>query len=565
MKKIKQTVLLVSIVAIGSSLRLYKLGQIPGGAHRDELAIGYNAYSLLETGKDEHGQTYPLNFKSLNDYKLPGQIYTTALSLKIGGRNLWAVRLPTAIFGSLFIISAFLFSRFIFLNNKISNITTGLTALSLWHFTASRNGYEPIAGLTLSLTALFFLGQAIVKNKKIWLNSLLGLFFYFISTLFYNSPIIAMPLLTTSFVLISQIKSKSKFNKKNWLIAGLTLIVSFFIFTLFKNVSSSRVGTIIINNPAIIKQINQTRIQYLQAGLPQVLAKILVNKPVIYIKQFISGYFSAFDFSYLFTQGDHNPWHSLRMIKLGTFNLVLIPFLGIGLFKTIRLALKRNRTGLLLISLLLISPIANGLTIDAPISNRLMLFHFSLTLIISLGIFQAFKLIGNKTSHSLAYLLILLIFVSYLWPLSRYFGLYNQNLSQAWNPNFKQVVAAVSEKQDKYDLIYVTPKVDTAYLQFAFFGPIQPELIQTQAKWNKQGLWQVEQLDKYRFSQEPNLNQIKKDYSQILLDKNLEILIVNTAGNLPNDAILLETVNDYQDKPLWIVYSQTIKQPKLNE
>ena len=31
----------------------------------DEAALGYNAYSLLQTGRDEHGEAWPIHFKSL--------------------------------------------------------------------------------------------------------------------------------------------------------------------------------------------------------------------------------------------------------------------------------------------------------------------------------------------------------------------------------------------------------------------------------------------------------------------------------------------------------------------
>src|SRR3989344_5210772 len=92
---------IIAIIILAAILSLYKLGEVPSGLYQDETAIGYNAYSLLETGKDEHGVSYPLYFKSFGDYKLPVYIYLTAFSVKTFGLTGFAVRLPSAVFGIL--------------------------------------------------------------------------------------------------------------------------------------------------------------------------------------------------------------------------------------------------------------------------------------------------------------------------------------------------------------------------------------------------------------------------------------------------------------------------------
>ena len=88
---------LTFIIFLALALRLYRLAEFPTGLNADEAAIGYNAYSLLETGKDEFGHPWPINFQSFNDWK-PGLYFYLVLPLvKILGLNEWAVRLPSAI------------------------------------------------------------------------------------------------------------------------------------------------------------------------------------------------------------------------------------------------------------------------------------------------------------------------------------------------------------------------------------------------------------------------------------------------------------------------------------
>ena len=43
---------LIPILLLAAFLRFYKLGQVPSGFVNDEAAFGYNAYSILKTGRD---------------------------------------------------------------------------------------------------------------------------------------------------------------------------------------------------------------------------------------------------------------------------------------------------------------------------------------------------------------------------------------------------------------------------------------------------------------------------------------------------------------------------------
>ena len=130
--------ILLLVFSISFLLRFYKLGEIPSGFYQDESAIGYNAYSIIETGKDEHGQPFPLYFKSFGDYKLPVYIYLTALSIQMFGLNEFAVRFPSALFGFLTVIVFYFFVRKLTKNRPLSIISTAFLATSPWHLHYSR-------------------------------------------------------------------------------------------------------------------------------------------------------------------------------------------------------------------------------------------------------------------------------------------------------------------------------------------------------------------------------------------------------------------------------------------
>ena len=44
----------IIIAVLAFVLRFYKLGYVPLSLSWDEVSLGYNAYSILTTGRDEH-------------------------------------------------------------------------------------------------------------------------------------------------------------------------------------------------------------------------------------------------------------------------------------------------------------------------------------------------------------------------------------------------------------------------------------------------------------------------------------------------------------------------------
>src|SRR3990167_10599272 len=95
---------LILILFVSTLFRLWGLGKIPEGFHADEAAFGYNAYSLLKTGKDEYGKVIPLVLRSFDDYKGAIYSYLTVPFVALFGLNEFSVRLPTAIAGTLIIL-----------------------------------------------------------------------------------------------------------------------------------------------------------------------------------------------------------------------------------------------------------------------------------------------------------------------------------------------------------------------------------------------------------------------------------------------------------------------------
>src|SRR4030067_1088650 len=89
----RERLILATIVLVAALLRFYKLGSNPPSLYWDEASLGYNAYSILKTGRDEHGEKLPIDrFIAFGDYKPPLYIYSAVGFIKAFGLNEFSVR-----------------------------------------------------------------------------------------------------------------------------------------------------------------------------------------------------------------------------------------------------------------------------------------------------------------------------------------------------------------------------------------------------------------------------------------------------------------------------------------
>ena len=102
------------ILILGGFLRFYKIDQVPVSLYWDETASAYNAYSIALTGKDEYGTSFPLLFRSFDDYKAPGNIYLTSLAVRLFGLNEFSARFTSAFLGTVSILITYLLISEIF-------------------------------------------------------------------------------------------------------------------------------------------------------------------------------------------------------------------------------------------------------------------------------------------------------------------------------------------------------------------------------------------------------------------------------------------------------------------
>src|SRR3989344_1399811 len=107
MLKIYKLFIFLLIILTGSYLRLVNLETNPSGLYVDEASTGVNAWSILQTGKDEYGKVFPSAFRFFGSYTPPLYTYTTSLVMYFNGLSIASIRLVSALSGILMIVIFF--------------------------------------------------------------------------------------------------------------------------------------------------------------------------------------------------------------------------------------------------------------------------------------------------------------------------------------------------------------------------------------------------------------------------------------------------------------------------
>ena len=173
-------VVIALALATGVGLRLIRLHDVPAGFHQDEACEGYDAYSLLTTGRDHHGNFLPLALQAFNQFAMPLFGYSLIPLIGAFGLAPSVVRFGAALWGSVDLVAIALLGGLV-LGWPGAAAAAVLGALSPWHLTISRYGVEDISSsATVTLAMLcFFLWLRRRTDRWLWLSAaMFGLTFY---------------------------------------------------------------------------------------------------------------------------------------------------------------------------------------------------------------------------------------------------------------------------------------------------------------------------------------------------------------------------------------------------
>jgi len=130
-------VYMFSILALSALLRLSFLTSNPIGFYADEASIGYDAYSILKTGRDQYGEFLPLFARTFGGYDEALHRYLVVPFVAVLGLTEFAVRLPNALIGILTVWVLYILVK-VWFNRRVALLSALFLAISPWHIQFSR-------------------------------------------------------------------------------------------------------------------------------------------------------------------------------------------------------------------------------------------------------------------------------------------------------------------------------------------------------------------------------------------------------------------------------------------
>lgn len=498
---------LLLIIVIAAVLRLYQLGTVPGSMNADEVAIGYNAYSILKTGKDEYGAKFPLSFRSFDDYKAPLYIYLTVPVISLFGLNDFSVRLTSAVAGIItvaftYFLTLELFNYALRISNSnskkenksyeiqsamhnlqsqnpntIALIASLLLAISPWHLQFSRSAYEAnpsIMFITIGAFA-FFMGL----RKKNHLLTLAAASFG-LSMWVYHTPRIFVPLLVIALAFIY-----AKELISIWKVSIISLAVGILIAIPMVKILLSSEGAVRARGVSSLSEISiiNRSIRWMEDDAKTGASKLQFfhNRRIEFAKTIAAGYLSHFDPAFLFLERAESKYRAPGMGLLYIFEL---PFLIIGVYKLMRL---RTKESILILIWIALAPIAASPTMRLPHPVRTIVFLPVLQIVSGLGAVSLWKFLMNyietienpsfrsikKIVVSCLMFLVPLISVGYY--LHQYYVHLNIDNAPDWQYGHKEVVEEVLKRVQQYDNIVVSISLDQPQTFFLYYLKYDPQ------------------------------------------------------------------------------------------
>lgn len=519
--------ILIIIVAITVILtRVVNLNSNPPHLSNDEISIAYDAYSVLNTLRDEYGNFLPLSFRSHNTYKAPLTAYLTIPSVAVLGNNNLAARIPTTILGILTVLVLGLLVFELTKNKELGLLSAFILGISPIHILSSRMAFESTNGLFFFTLGIYLFYLSL--RKKLNILVLTSFISFALSLYAYHTEWVFTPAICVALLSINR---KFLFNRKIFYIGTiifLILISPLFVDFLNNLQASSRAVTDnILKDPILANKIENPNIA-------------IWHKASYTAQAFIEKYSAYYNLSYIFFNGS-NLLAKDDPLQVGLFLSPFLPFFLFGIIKVGQIF--KDKSSFIYI-LLITSPITASLTLGAQSNSRNLVSTIPIVIVCAVGLFIYWKSV--KTIWKIVFVLILAI--SFLYFLAIFYFHFPRDHAEGYQYGYEQIANFIKPRYNDFDKIIIDPRFGplnmysgVPHLYIPYFTYLDPIKLQ-QRKFLKHG----SSFDKY---------EIRDYYWNEEIEKNT--LIVVPTSNPPTDLWKVKFVHEVtmpDSKPAFYLY-----------
>ena len=447
-KRVK--LILIGILILSFAVRIYHLTSVPPALNQDEAINGYDAYVLGLTLKDHHGNFLPPMLESFGDWTSPLITYLTVPFVKLFGLSLFSIRLLVALLGVASIYLLYLFLIQLFKKQDLALLGAFLLAISPWHITLSRWAIPPGIVTFFLLLFLWTFFRAInffEKNGSIWKFITPGLT---AGLLVYSYPtqklFVPLFILSLAFIYLrSHLKTAFVF------LLSFTILVSpIYILTFSDSKYNARFTGV--------------------SGLSDPKAK----------QEIIGRYVEYFLPYFHFQTGDTDKMHQVPTIGNSYLFLSIFFYTGIlisllGFFKIIKIPNVDHKTYAMLLSWLLLFPIAASLTKDHNMVLRAV-HGLPLVAIFSIVTFSYLWQYLKKPYPSIFIIIITLFGLINLGNYSKfYFTQYPDLVYRDFQYGITDFMSYLLKNDSRFDKVVIDDTINQPYIYYLFSSQFDPK------------------------------------------------------------------------------------------
>ena len=489
----KTKLLLFSTIILAIILRFSFLSRLPTGFVPEEVSNGWNAYSILKTGRDEWGTWLPLVFKETGGYKLALNSYLIVPIMAVLGPSELTVRIPTALASVLAVWFTYVLAYQLFKKQKVALVASLLLAVSPWSISIGRYAEDVNWGITLFLLGVICFLKSF-QNKRWLLVSAIA----FGLTFYTYAAYIGFVLLFTWCILVWQ--RHHFLERQNWKWGILFLIIPLLFLLPYakeQNVTTRFNQTTSTKNIGLINQINEHKTACLTV-YPNILCHGLYNKITARIvelgKNYVNHYSTTTYFVYGSKLGMSGMPDNWGLLYLFEFPLIILG--GITLIK------KRQFSPVLIFWLLLFS-IPSALVSEGHIWRMMTIVPVP-SLLAAVGLLELFRLWPVIWVRVTA-LIVIPLFVFYFWSdYTTYFPYFQSSNSYY---GFRDAYHFMAALEKDYGSIIVAPTglgFKQLYIYYLFYLRPDPRAFQqgidVERVVGNEGWVDVKRIGKWRFT-----------------------------------------------------------------
>lgn len=530
-------------------LRVVALDRYPAGFTPDEASFGYDAYSILKTGRDQWGKSLPLVLESFGDFKPPLYAYLLIPFVGLFGLERWVVRLPNALVGTLAAYVLFLLVKEIrkggnldFGKLKLEVVSAALLAFSPWHIMMSRGAFEANLTTLLMPLGIYLFLKGLRKNKYLmWSSVILGL-----NLFSYHSAKLVTPLVLVGLIYLY----KDKLSKiKDRLFLPAAVFTLFFALTAYSFLigGGERAKDVNIFNNSLASA-SQERTAAILEGANPTLARLVHNKYQMGLRKFANNYFQYFSPQYLFTQGPAEATYGMIPGR-GVLYWFELPFiLGFLLYLAKE---KLPRELKLFLLWLIVAPVPAALaTGPGYAANRAVIMLPAIQVLLSVGALYLVGFIKERKFKLYSYLFFGISVVFILSFLEHYFVISPRKV--AGDMLYGNLEAAEWLRDNSTDKnVIVSKRLSEPHIYIAFASRVDPDDYQEATRdwdYKGKGLGWVDQLPEYYLG--------KYTFKDVHLEEyeNKEgFLLVGRPGVFPSGAVVIKEIKYPDQNPAVII------------